>query len=559
MKIRIFALCLTVLFCQNNAVQAQSASWAWAKKGTGNYGNAGNSIALDGAGNSYVTGYFGSASVNFSGTVLTNSTPFIREIFIAKYSPTGSLLWAKNAQGHGQNEAEHIAVDQSGNSVITGYYQSDTLFLGNDSLYCPAGKIRFFLAKYDASGQALWARSSGDTGFATGSFVIRDPHGNYYATGSFRGRVSFGGHVLVNTDSAKNDIFLVKYDGSGNVLWAKRAGGTDDDFAHGISLDAAGNCYMTGSFSSTSIIFGPDTLTHASYMDKGFIAKYDSMGQALWAEDFIGIVSDYGISLASEPNGNTYLLGDFYGPTFTLGNVTLTNAGNTNTEDIFLAKLDSSGAVLWAKSAGGLTADVATQVALDGQSHVLITGSFDSHIISFGNNVTLTNVPLNGDAFVAWYDTAGNILRALNPVGSGIASSYGICADIIGNAYITGAFSGPNMVFGNTTLTCNTNNGNYGVYTAKIDTGLSAGISAIDNKGLITIFPNPGTGLFTVQAGQQMSQLTVTDITGRKIFGIAPHAHAVTFHLTGLTPGIYFIQITNEAGIMIGTKKIVLE
>jgi hypothetical protein len=131
------------------------------------------------------------------------------------------------------------------------------------------------IAKYDASGTELWAKSAGDTVYAEGYGVSTDAGGNAYVTGIFEvPSITFGTTTLTNAGSFGHDMFITKYDASGTVLWAKSAGGSDNDVGIGVSTDAGGNLYVAGYFYSPSITLGTTTMANAGNYDV-FIAKLE--------------------------------------------------------------------------------------------------------------------------------------------------------------------------------------------------------------------------------------------------------------------------------------------
>ena len=148
---------------------------------------------------------------------------------------------------------------------------------GSSTLTSTNGNL--FIAKYDASGNVLWAKSTagaGDDG--TGNSVSADAGGNVFVTGYFTSpTLTFGITTLTNAGggggSFPYDIFIAKYDAGGNVLWAKSVGGTGWDQGNSVSADAGGNVFVTGSFSSLSLTFGSPTLTLAGNNDV-FIASH---------------------------------------------------------------------------------------------------------------------------------------------------------------------------------------------------------------------------------------------------------------------------------------------
>ena len=369
---------------------------------------------------------------------------------------TPNWQWAKSAGGTGSAFGLIVSTDAIGNVFMTGYFKSPTITFGTTTL-TNAGSNDIFIVKYDATGNVLWAKSVGGAYDERGQSVSTDASGNVFMTGYFISpTISFGTTTLTNTYASNlySDFFIVKYDTSGNVLWAKSAEGAYDDSGQSVSTDASGNVFITGIYYSPTITFGTTTLTKANptsnYSDI-FIVKYDASGNMLWAtsaED--GLFNDDGRSLSTDASGNVFIAGYFASPTITFGTTTLTNTNSS--WDIFIVKYDSSGNVLWAKSAGGTAYDIGNSVSTDAIGNVFMTGIYYSPTITFGIT-TLTNANNVADIFIVKYDASGNVLWAKSAEGTWYDLSYGVCTDVIGNVFITGAFYSPTITFGTTTLT----------------------------------------------------------------------------------------------------------
>jgi hypothetical protein len=135
-------------------------------------------------------------------------------------------------------------------------------------------------------------------------------------------------------------MFFVKYDPSGNALWAKSAGGNSDDRAYSVSSDGNGNIIISGYFQSSSITFGTTTLTNANAGSSDmFFIKYDPNGNAIWAKSHGGIGDENGRSLDTDSNGNILVTGGFSSSSITFGTTTLNNIDSLSS-DFFLVKLD---------------------------------------------------------------------------------------------------------------------------------------------------------------------------------------------------------------------------
>jgi len=437
---------------------AQAPNCIWAKAAGGTYYDYGYSVATDACGNVYVTGSFSSPTITFGTTTLTNAGS--GNIFIAKYDAAGTVLWAKREGGTSDDVGLSVATDASGNVYVTGYFTSSTITFGTTTLTnAGGGSNDMFIVKYDAAGNVLWAKREGGTSHEIGFSVTTDASGNVYVTGEFiSATITFGTTTLTNAGGG--DIFIAKYDAAGTVLWAKRAAGTDYEFCKSVTTDASGNVYVTGEFRSPTITFGTTTLINAGNSNI-FIAKYDAAGTVLWAKG-AGSNNDNDCRIVTtDASGNVYVTGVFTSPTITFGTTTLTNAGSA---DMFIAKYDDAGTVLWAKRAGGADSDYGYSVATDASGNVFVTGSFLSSTITFGTT-TLTNAG-SDDIFIAKYDSAGTIIWAKRAGGTNDDYGISVTTDASGNVYVTGRFASPTITFGTNTLT---NSGSGDIFIVKYD------------------------------------------------------------------------------------------
>jgi len=255
---------LLILALCSVALFAQNVDWLWANQAGGINDDFSYSIAVDDIGNSYVTGYFG-GSATFGTTTLTSSGGY--EIFVAKLDNNGNWLWAKQSGGTNSVVGNSIAVDSIRNSYVTGYFWGSATF-GTTTL-TSSGYEDIFIAKLDINGNWLWAKKAGGTYWDYGYSITVDANGNSYVTGIFYGNATFGTTIL--TSSGYYDIFVAKLDSNGNWLWAKKAGGTSWDYGCGIAVDANGNSYITGYFDD-SVTFGTTTLISSGDYDI-FVAK----------------------------------------------------------------------------------------------------------------------------------------------------------------------------------------------------------------------------------------------------------------------------------------------
>ncbi|MDB6029391.1 MAG: hypothetical protein JWM68_5614, partial [Verrucomicrobiales bacterium] len=318
--------------------------WIRQISGDGSVGDVGYGVTTDSSGNILVTGNF-SGTATFGGTNLVSAGS--HDMFLAKYDPSGNVLWATRAGGANDDIGLHVAVDSSGNSIVTGYFRNLCSF-GTTNLN--SGSSNFsdsYVAKYNSSGQLLWVRQIGGSSFDSGYVAVADAVGNIYATGYFNTSASVSGTTLTGTS---DEMYLVKFDPAGTLLWARSTGSSGSDKGSSVAIDSTNGVYVSGWFQNTMAFPGTNLISRGSY--DTFLAKYNVDGTFNWVRQIGGAGADFGQSVVVDNSGTICLCGDFQN-TITLDNTSLT-AANTNAGNsaIFLAKYDSNGTLTAAKGFG---------------------------------------------------------------------------------------------------------------------------------------------------------------------------------------------------------------
>ncbi|MFH1322201.1 MAG: SBBP repeat-containing protein [Bacteroidota bacterium] len=449
---------LTVTVCLLNNITKAQEVWTWAKGGGGDTTDMGYDVATDLSGNIYITGSFMSDTIVIGTDTLISNGDY--DVFLAKYDDDGNVLWARSFGGSDTDNGLNVSPDTLGNVYVTGYFK-DSIFFAADTLVS-AGHFDVFLVKFDVTGNPLWGVKGGGTGEERSMAISVDASGNVYITGKFFSPTSaFGSEVITNTDGggSTDDIFVVKYDQAGNIIWAKSAGGTSFDRSFDIAADVFGNVYITGWFNSTTMTFDTTTLNNNGFFDF-YILKYDSAGNEKWAKNAGGNMEDEGFGIITDPSGYIYVTGNFHSASITFDTITLTSYGD---RDMFIVKYDSSGSVVWAKNAGGNGQDRGEEVAIDKSGNVIIAGWFFSVDMVLASD-TMINYG-ERDIFVAKYDSSGNIIWGKTAGGSLMDIGNSITVDTSGNIYVGGYYYTTNLTFG-TNIT--NNNGDRDYFLAKI-------------------------------------------------------------------------------------------
>ncbi len=313
-----------------------TGTWQWAVGAGGNGNDACTDVALDGSGNAVVTGEFSSPTITLGNTILANAGSIIRDSFVGKLTPTGVWQWAQRVGGSGIASAERVAVDSSGNAVITGYFSSRIVTFGATTLLS-AGLTDIFVAKLTPTGAWQWAARAGENDVDTGIDVAVDHSGNVLLTGGYSSvSITFGTILLTNAGMNNRTVFVAKLTPTGVWQWATNTGGTASDFVQSIAADAGGNAIIAGYFSGPNITFGPIRLANAGRRDI-FVASLSSTGAWRWATRVGGSGDDstYGVILTGS-GGHAVLTGGFTSPTLAFGSTTLSSQGILA---IFLASL----------------------------------------------------------------------------------------------------------------------------------------------------------------------------------------------------------------------------
>jgi hypothetical protein len=559
MKNRI-VLILLLLVTLHLELSSQCQSWEWGKSATGSGSGEGLAVTSDLNGNSYITGSFDSPTLTFGAFTLSHVGTY-SNLFIAKYDVFGNVIWAKSAGIGGSASGGDLGLSLSndiyGNIYLSGIYKSSSITFGGNTLVNPTGGgPAAFIVRYDSLGNVHWAKSiSGSIG-ADGWSSKADNLGNVYLTGDFSSpTISFGTYTLTNASSTSNDYFIVKYDSLGVVKWAKRAGGGSGEQGKSVAADKNGNVYVTGSFSSPSILFGTTTLIrNPSVGSDIFIVKYDSDGTVIWAKSAGGNDMDYPNSILVDNKNEIYLTGGFRSSTISFDGYVLSNSGSGN---IFISKYDALGNVVWAKTAvnGGGSGYSLCQ---DASGSIFIGGSFVSPSITFDS--TTINVPVGSydPMFILKVDPTGNILCNW-ALTSGGDDQNGLSADGNDNVYVVGDFVVNSMPY---VLGIDSILVPYGeqIFLAKLSNNPTTHIYEFNNENIFNLFPNPSDGLFTIKCNlkaESLASIKIYNILGKKIEEQEFNSNELQIDGRNLTDGIYFLQLCINGKIAKSEKLII--
>lgn len=260
------------------AKYTSAGSFVWSKKIESSENIVVKDMTIDGADNFYCTGTY-KANTDFDpdpNTVKTLSLSGNTDAFLAKYSNTGALLWARSIHGINIEESETVEIAPDGNILIGGHFlNSIDLDPSNSNNFITSiGQRDAFIANYTPAGGFRWGKSFGGTGNEYGYSLDTDNQGRIFMTGTFQGTIDINPdpNVAANlTSSAGSDIYIVKLDSIGNYLWGTSAGGSNGDLAESIAVNTNEEVYLSGWFQGSALL-GNTTLNSAGDRDI-FIAK----------------------------------------------------------------------------------------------------------------------------------------------------------------------------------------------------------------------------------------------------------------------------------------------
>ena len=340
--------CPTGQTCSAGICKSSQTAPSWFRHIQGEGSIQAQSMRVSSQGNIFITG-------NFGWKTLIGSTTFkptgIMETFIAKIDKNGRYLWIKRTKG--ESSVRKLVLDSSENIYVTGNFSKKTAF-GAHTL-TSAGPSDIFVTKLDTNGKFIWATRAGGSRYDSAEAIAIDNTGNSHITGYFKGKAAFDKTTLASKGSTtypQDDIFIAKLDPKGKWLWAKQAGSTQRDSGYGIAVDGKGAVYATGKvgdgYSSSTMAFEFGTIKiYAKREADIFVTKLDAKGTFQWAKLYGSSYSDEGTHIAASKSGDVYLSGHFR-DTIAFGTTTL----KIDSFGIFYAKLNTSGTIQYARKLG---------------------------------------------------------------------------------------------------------------------------------------------------------------------------------------------------------------
>jgi hypothetical protein len=423
----------------------------------GSGGDVGYGIAVDSAGNAYVTGT--TASLNFPTTGGQTTLGGGRDIFVTKFNPSGNaFIYSVFLGGGNLDRATGIAVDSSGDAYLSGYTTS-TDFPVTSGAYQTTnkGNTDAFLTKLGPTGTALaYSTFLGGTGIDYGRAVAVDASGDVFITGSTQSTDFPTVNALQVGLDGGADAFVAEFDPNGAaLLYSTYLGGSGADEALAITLDGSGNPYIAGYTYSSNFPTQNAFQSTLSGTSDAFAAEINPGTSSLVFSTYLGGSGpDSAQSIALDSVGSIYLAGSTSSNDFP---VTTSTAQTTykGQGDAFITKL-SPGAtqIVYSTYLGGSAVDQANGIAVDSTGEALVTGYTQSsdflladalqRVLGITGAGSCGTTPCS-DAFVAKLGPSGNLVYSTFLGGSAIDVGQAIAVDSSGAAYLTGSTASTNF------------------------------------------------------------------------------------------------------------------
>ena len=572
--------------------RASAQSLDWAMCGGPTAWNGVMDLAYDANGDLFVGGAVGEGAFDIApgpDTLVVQSIDS-QDLLLAKYSSSGTLLWAHVLGDTLSQDIRTVAPDGVGGVVVAGLYVGDFDIdpgPGVNVLSTPGGYPwnTTFLARFDANGDLQWAFSLGAAwAYVFPDAVALDAEGNVILVGSLDTNTGSGvdmdpgpaAHTLATQDE---DIYVAKYSPSGAYQWAFTIGGIEDfERGLGVACDGNDNVYLTGNVHSTGIDADPgpgqylvDAVNTHKYM---LLASYAPGGTFRWAFT-VGVPQVWSglepFDITVDGDDNLIVTGDLAGtnidfdPSADTAFIHHSTAGATT----FMAKYTATGALLWCQKLEplgilpGTIGNRGRSIACTPANEIVVAGDLTNDTLdvdpSPGTHY-LQRIGSVADTYVAQYDPNGGFMSAFNISSSTQASPFTVACSNSGGLAVGGTYggvgfdpdpwtTGPTYDAGITSLWL-------AVYQ-DIATGIALTEPVIDG---LTIVPNPGCwdGPVRITAPTALSEVRVISMNGCLSRTIRGEGGTALIDPSELTPGLYVIRAITRAGAML-TGKLVIE
>lgn len=492
-----------------------SGSFQWARAVGGTNVDTGYSITTDAFGNVIVTGSFNQTTDFDPGIPVFNLVSAGgNDVFVLKLNSSGNFVWAKSFGGTSEDEGRSVCVDPSGNVITCGFFEVSVDFDPGPGTYSLTsnGVLDAFISKLDPSGTLIWANNTGAGGNDAAYGVTTDASGNIYSTGYFSNTVDFdpGISSYTITSAGQYDVFIDRFDASGNFIWAKCLGGTGDEVAYGIALGGTTTVHTCGNFQNTCD-FDPNA---------GILNLISNGTEDLFVHKMcqtpLNAGSILGITSICSGSSSVYSISPVSGATSYSWNIPAGWSGSSSTFSINSTCGNSGIFTVSAVNSCGSSSAQTLSVTVKALPTLSISGS---NTLCLGSSVSLT---VSGASTYSWSHGATVAIVALNPT---ITTSY----TVTGTSSVTGCSN--SAVTTLSIVTC---------------TGI---LNILNDQNTIQIYPNPTNGELSLALPFSNGEIDIYDMNGRSVRSEKITTEKVELKLKDLPSGIYLIKIKSNSQV----------
>jgi hypothetical protein len=405
----------------------------------GNGTDEGSSIAVDAAGNIYVGGFTDSSNFPLVNAAQPGFGGGQQDGFVAKFTPSGALVYSTYIGGSGQDNCTGIAVDGAGNAYVTGFTNSTDFPTRNALQTTNRGLFDGFVAKLDRAGSLIYSTYLGGGLGDHGSSISVDSSDNIYVAGITTSPDFPLANALQTAHGGTADAFVAKLNASGTrLVYSTYMGGAGIDGASSLAVDPSGSAFVTGVTTSPNFPTNRPLQTRIGGLFDAFVAKLNaSGGQMIYSTYLGGGGEDRALRIGLDNQGNGYITGDTNSANFPTVNAAQATSGGG--PDAFVTKISAAGeSLIYSTYLGGSLIDGGTAIAVDGAGQAVVTGFTGS--ANFPTTASANPIFGGGyDGFVARLNAAGGAIDYSTYLGGGgIDSVFAVAANSGGGLFVMG-------------------------------------------------------------------------------------------------------------------------
>ncbi len=325
-------------------------------------------ISVDPSGNTIISGIFRNQIRLGEDTYRSRGEG---DIFLASYSPNGTLNWSMRIGGSGDDNTYDLTTDGAGNIIASGWF-SDSVDFGGTTL-TSRGSVDMFIAKFSPDGSLKWAKSFGGVAGAGGNEVAVLANGEIVVSGISEGDFSVDGQKF-SYGGGRRDSFVIRMRPDGGVVWVRPVSGSGTERIRAIAINDAGTVFVGFQYRGELEIDGMRLESFGGW--DGAVAKLNSDGEVQWLLPVGGRRRDNVRGLAAGPNGSVYVSGVIHGRTFMI-NRRVPALGRKG--DDYLLRLSAGGEPEWMVSMAGPGHGEGAEMQSD-QRGVIVSGLIDQKV-----------------------------------------------------------------------------------------------------------------------------------------------------------------------------------